>query len=174
MGAMKPIKQPGLIVARPGEGESVDLGGLGVNFKVWGHQTSGRLAVVEHPIASRRLVPPHIHTMEDEVSYVLQGRIGARIGDETVEAGPGTYIYKPCNVPHTFWNPGSEPARILEIICPAGFDDFFVETAEFFGTGGKPGSPEHEQIAQRYHLSFFMDWVAELKQRYSLKLLGEP
>ncbi|MBI2999029.1 MAG: cupin domain-containing protein [Deltaproteobacteria bacterium] len=171
---MEAKEQAGLIIVCPGQGKSVNLGGLGVDFKVWGYQTGGRLAIVEHPIAPYRLVPPHTHTMEDELSYVLQGRIGVRVGDEIAEAGAGTYIYKPCNVPHTFWNPGSEPARLLEIICPAGFENYFMEIAELFEKGGKPGGPEHETIAGRYHESHFMDWVPELKQRFGLKVLGEP
>src|SRR5205814_6787843 len=97
---------------------------------------------------------------------------GAR-GDEVAEAGPGTYIYKPCGVPHTFWNPTDRPARLLEIICKAGFENYFVEIAELFATGPKPGGTEHEAIAARYNESHFMDWVPEPKARYGLKLLGE-
>jgi uncharacterized cupin superfamily protein len=111
--------------------------------------------------------------MEDELSYVLEGRIGARIGDEIVEGGAGTYIYKPCGVPHTFWNPTDQPARLLEIICKAGFENYFVEIADLFVAGGKPGGAEHHAIAARYHETHFMDWVPELKARYGLKLLGE-
>src|SRR5262249_3225723 len=112
MAAMTHVKQGGLIVVRPGEGKSVNFGGLGAQFKVWGYQTSGRLAIVENPIAPYRLVPPHVHTMEDELSYVLEGKIGVRIGDEIVEAKRGTYVYKPFNVRHTVWNPGPRPAGV--------------------------------------------------------------
>jgi uncharacterized cupin superfamily protein len=111
--------------------------------------------------------------MEDELSYVLEGRVGVRVGDEVAEAGPGTYIYKPCGVPHTFWNPTDQPARLLEIICKAGFENYFVEISDLFATGAKPGGAEHEAIAARYNESHFMDWVPELKARYGLKLLGE-
>ena len=164
-----------LLVVGPGEGKSIKLGkGLGVDFKVWGHQTGGRFAVVEHPIEARVLVPPHTHMMEDELSYVLEGRVGVRVGDEVAEAGPGTYIYKPCGVPHTFWDPTDQPARLLEIICTAGFENYFVEISELFASGVKPGGPEHEAISARYHETHFMDWVPELKARYGLKLLGEP
>ncbi len=76
-----------LLVVGPGEGRSVQGQGLGVDFKVWGHLTGGRFAIVEHPIEGRRLVLPHTHTMEDELSYVLQGRVGVRVGDEVAEAG---------------------------------------------------------------------------------------
>ena len=71
--------------------------------------------------------PLHLHTREDEYSYVLQGRMGALLGDDVVEAGPGDLVYKPRNQWHTFWNAGDEPTRILEIISPAGFEQFFAE-----------------------------------------------
>jgi mannose-6-phosphate isomerase-like protein (cupin superfamily) len=156
------------------DGQLVDLGGLGVHFKLWGKESGGRVSIVEHPMQPRRLVPPHVHSMEDEVSYVVHGRFGARIGDEILTAGPGDYIYKPCGVPHTFWNPTDEPALLVEVIAPAGFEVFFLETAEFFQAGGKPGSPEHGKIAERYGLTFFDDWIPELTARFGLKLLGEP
>ena len=162
-----------LLVAQ-GDGQAVDLGGLGVQFKVWGRDTGGRLSVVEHPMQPRRLVPPHTHHLEDELSYVVEGRFGARIGDRILEAGPGTYIYKPCGIPHTFWNPTDEPALLVEVIAPAGFENFFLETAELVQNGGRPGSPEHVKIASRYDLTFFGDWIPELTKRYGLKLLGEP
>jgi quercetin dioxygenase-like cupin family protein len=170
------VQESRLLVVGPGQGESIQLGkGMGVDFKVWGHQTGGRFAIVEHPIDARRLVPPHTHLMEDELSYVLEGRVGVRIGNEYAEAGPGTYIYKPCGVPHTFWNPTDQPARLLELIYAAGFENYFVEISDLFASGaGKPGGPEHEAISVRYHETHFMDWVPELKARYGLKLLGEP
>ncbi len=76
-------------------------------------------------------------------------------------------------MPHPSWNPTDQPARLLEIICNAGFENYFVEISELFATGAKPGGTEHEAIAARYNESHFMDWVPELKARYGLKLLGE-
>ena len=71
--------------------------------------------------------PLHRHTREDEYSYVLEGRMGALLGDDVVEAGPGDLVFKPRDQWHTFWNAGDEPCRILEIIAPAGFEGFFEE-----------------------------------------------
>src|SRR5215204_5539209 len=90
-----------------GEGKSVWLGGLGVDFKIYGEQTAGSLSIVEHPIEPGRLVPPHVHADEDEYSYILQGEIGARIGNQEIGATPGSYVFKPRAIPHTFWNAGS-------------------------------------------------------------------
>lgn len=161
---------------KAGEGKSVRLGGLGVVFKIAGIETGERLSVVEHPIDPGRLIPPHVHIKEDEYSYILQGKIGARIGDREATAGPGSYIFKPRNIPHTFWNAGQEPARLIEIISPAGFENFFDELAEIYAAAGT-GMPDQEKIrelGERYSLSFVMpEWVPELKAKYNLKLLGE-
>ena len=71
--------------------------------------------------------PLHRHNREDEYSFVLEGRMGALLGDDVVYAEPGDLVYKPRGQWHTFWNAGDKPARILEIISPAGFEQFFDE-----------------------------------------------
>jgi hypothetical protein len=53
---------------------------------------------------------------------VLEGRFGVQLGDEVLEAGPGDLLFKPRGVAHAFWNAGDEPARLLELISPAGFE----------------------------------------------------
>jgi len=64
----------------------------------------------------RRLVPPHTHENEHELSYVLEGDFGVRIGDREYKAGPGSYVFKAKGVPHTFWNAGPGPGRLLTLI----------------------------------------------------------
>jgi quercetin dioxygenase-like cupin family protein len=155
------------IVVKPGEGRSVWLGGMGVVFKVSGADTGGAFAVVEHPIEPGRLVLPHIHQHEDEYSYVLEGTIGARVGDHEVVAGPGNYLLKPRGVMHTFWNAGPDAARILEVIAPAGFENYFAELAE----AADPG--RRQELAAKYGVTYSSDWVAGLVSRFNLKLLGQ-
>jgi quercetin dioxygenase-like cupin family protein len=101
------------IVVEPGEGPAVWLGGMGVVYKVSGADTGGAFAVVEHPLDPGWLVLPHVHLHEDEYSYVLEGTIGARVGDHEVVAGPGSYVIKPRGLMHSFWNVGPAPARLL-------------------------------------------------------------
>src|SRR4051812_42249908 len=108
------------IVVEAGQGASVWLGGVGVDFKIPAAMTGGALSIVEHPLEPGRLIPPHIHYREDELSYVLRGEIGVRIGDRDYTAGPGSYVFKPRGIAHTFWNAGPEPAHLLEVIWPAG------------------------------------------------------
>ena len=80
------------LTVEPGEnrGKSYQAGGFGVLFKIFGSETGEALAVVEHPIDPRRLVPPHTHADVDEYSYILEGEIGARIGDRVISASKGT------------------------------------------------------------------------------------
>jgi len=150
----------------PGGGALVDLGGLGVHFKVRGEQTGGSFAIVEHPIEPRILVDPHIHRHEDELSYVLEGTIWARVGDREIEASPGSYVWKPRGVLHTFWNPGPEPARILEVISTAGFERLFEEVAELLERSSEPSEDAVYRLCEKYGLSFDRSWLADLESRF--------
>jgi quercetin dioxygenase-like cupin family protein len=154
------------IVVTPEEGRSVSLGGMGVVFKLGREDTGGAFAVIEHPIEPGRLVLPHVHQREDEYSYVLEGVIGARVGDQEITAAAGSYVIKPRGLMHTFWNPGPRPARLVEIIAPAGFEAYFVELAET-----DPG--RRQELAAKYGVTYSSDWVADLTSRYNLKLLGQ-
>ena len=94
-----------LTVVQPGEGTAGGLApGVGVVFKIRSEDTGGTLSIVEHPFDVGALVPPHVHTLEDEVSIVLEGEIGFRSGDQEVVLGPGGYIVKPRGEVHAMWN----------------------------------------------------------------------
>lgn len=67
----------------------------------------------------------HMHTNEDEFTYVLAGTFAAILVDQEIEAGPGDLVFKPRGEWHTFGNPGDVPTRVLEIISPAGLEQFF-------------------------------------------------
>ncbi|HEX6231918.1 MAG TPA: cupin domain-containing protein [Jiangellaceae bacterium] len=155
-------------VVYPGEGTSGTLGSIGVQFKLWGADTGGTVAIVEHPFPVGALVPPHRHTCEDEYSIVTEGRIGFRSGDHEVVLGQGGYITKPRGELHAMWNAGGEPARMIEIISPAGFEHFFREVAEMMATGPVPVH-DGMDLAERYGLEFEEpDWLPDLIARYGL------
>ena len=123
---------------------------------------------MEHPFRVGALVPPHLHTREDEYSIVTEGQIGFRSGDREVVLGPGGYITKPRGELHTMWNAGPEPARMIEVISPAGFEHFFREMADL-AAAGPPQLPEIMALADRYGLQFGQpDWLPELIARYHL------
>ena len=115
----------------PHDGKNVDFGSFGVRFMIWSEESGGGFSLAEHPIPPRTLVAPlHRHANEDEYSYVLEGRMGAQLGDEVVYAEKGDLVFKPRHQWHTFWNAGEEPCRILEIISPGGFEHLFEEMAD--------------------------------------------
>lgn len=148
-----------------GGGPLIDLGGVGVHFKVRGEQTGGRFAVVEHPVDPGVIVEPHRHQHEDELSYVLEGTIWARVGDKEMEATAGSYVWKPRQVLHTFWNAGPEPARILEVISPAGFENFFEELAGLLQSE-QQSEDDIAGLCDRYGLDFDHSWLPDLEARF--------
>jgi mannose-6-phosphate isomerase-like protein (cupin superfamily) len=150
-------------------GESVDLGGFGVIWKIPGAETAGRFSVVHHPLAPRALAAPlHRHTREDEYSYVLEGTLGALLGDEVVSAGPGSWVYKPRDQWHTFWNDGDTPCEIIEIISPAGFEEFFRQLADLFGAGAEPELARMGALCERYGIEMDPNSVPGLCERFGL------
>lgn len=168
----KSARAPDRLLIKSNEGKSVWLGGIGVVFKLSGEDTGGALSVVEHPLKPRTLVPPHEHHDTDEFSIVVEGRIGARIGNVVVEATPGCYVLKPRGIPHTFWNPTDEPARIIELICPPRFEGFFREAGKLF-EAGRPDVKQIGEIGRRYNMTLGWDeWIPELEKKYKLKLFG--
>jgi mannose-6-phosphate isomerase-like protein (cupin superfamily) len=165
---MADTQAPPLTVVRPGQGRAGELGGIGVVFKLWGRDTGGALSIVEHPFAVGALVPPHLHTREDEYSIVTEGEIGFRSGDREVVLGAGGYITKPRGELHTMWNAGSVPARMIEIISPAGFENFFAAMTEL-GADGPPRREDVVALAAEYGLEFGEPaWLPDLIQRYDL------
>jgi quercetin dioxygenase-like cupin family protein len=165
---------PPLTVVQPGEGKVGELGSIGVDFKLWGHDTNGALSIVEHPFPVGAIVPPHLHTREDEYSIVTEGKIGFRSGDREVVLGPGGYITKPRGEIHTMWNAGKTPARMIEVINPAGFEGFFDELSDMLGAG--PPVPEVlAGLAERYGLEFGApDWLPDVIARFELTPLPGP
>ncbi len=101
--------------------------------------------------------PKHVHTKEDEVFYVLRGRIRIWRGEETIVAGPGESVFMPRNVPHTYQNIGTSDSRVLIVITPGNIQAFFEEAA-----------------ARKLLVPRDMDEITKLCERYGIKILGPP
>jgi mannose-6-phosphate isomerase-like protein (cupin superfamily) len=156
-------------VLGPDEGKRVSLGGLGVRFMIDAARSGGGFSLVEHPIAPRTLAAPmHVHEHEDEYSYVLEGRMGAQIGDHVIEAGPGELVFKPRGIPHAFWNPTDEPCRLLEIISPGGFEQQFADVAACMPADGPPDIEGIAKAQARYGLAMDFTTIPSLCQEHGL------
>ena len=159
-------------IVGPQDGKAGFLGSIGVRFMTFGDETGERFSLVEHPMGPRALAAPlHLHTREDEYSYVVKGRMGALLGDEVVYAEEGDLVHKPRNQWHTFWNAGDTPCRILEIIAQSGFEHFFNELGEQMAAAKAvsvkdvPGLP---QLGERYGHYFQPESIPEICRKHGL------
>ena len=162
------LTAPALKVVGPQDADEGFLGSIGVRFMIDGIEAGERFSLVEHPMSPRALAAPlHRHTREDEYSYVLEGRMGALLGEEVVYAEAGDFVFKPRDQWHTFWNAGEEECRILEIIAPGGFEHFFDELGDL---KKRPDfAPEMlGELGSRYGLEFQPESVPRLLEEHSL------
>jgi mannose-6-phosphate isomerase-like protein (cupin superfamily) len=98
-------------------------------IKARGSDTRGALGVVETVIPRGHGPPLHVHRNEDEGFYVLSGSIEILRGEERFRAEPGTFVYLPRDVPHTFL--GIDETRILGLVMPAGLEEAFEDPDRF-------------------------------------------
>ena len=154
----------------PDGGKAVDLGSIGARFMAWTEETGGGFSLVEHPMPPRHLAAPvHKHSREDEYSFVVEGRMGALLGDDVVYAEVGDLAFKPRDQWHTFWNAGDEPCRILEIISPGGFEHFFDELGDM--VDAQEMDPEKlAALGARYGLEVKPETIPELCERFGLEV----
>lgn len=146
-------------------------GPLGAVLMLGRDRTAGQLSVLEHPLAPRALGSPvHTHRDEDEYSVVLEGVVGAQVGEQVIQAGPGAVVVKPRGVPHAFWNPTDQPARLLEIISPSGFEQYFAGLADILSGPGSPDPGQLAALAGRYGLDVDLSSIPRLAAAYGLEL----
>ena len=166
---MTPVGSGGVpsspIVVPHSAGEFFDRNGFGIHWKIDGNQTGRRFSVVHHPLAPRVLAAPlHRHNREDEYSYVLSGTMGGLLGDDVVTAGPGTWVFKPRHQWHTFWNAGDTPCEIIEVISPAGFEDFFRGLRNSW-----PDMTKVQSLCAQYELEIDGTSVPGLCERFGVR-----
>jgi quercetin dioxygenase-like cupin family protein len=99
-------------------------------FLVTGEQSGGAYFAMEAFVPPGGGPPPHIHTLEDETFYILDGRCGFRVGERRFTAGPGDFVSVPRGTVHNFRNDGDGLSRIILTFTPAGIEKFFLETLE--------------------------------------------
>jgi len=117
--------------------------------------TGGRLTVIEaHTLSGE---PVHVHTREDEYFYVLEGRIIVRCGDETFSAGPGSFVFLPRNIPHSWDVHGGGLAKLLMMTAPAMLEEFL---REFHA----PTEDSREKIAEKYGITFLHKLVSSASE----------
>ncbi|HEY6407796.1 MAG TPA: cupin domain-containing protein [Ktedonobacteraceae bacterium] len=139
--------------------------------KILGVDTDGHFSLMEATMAPRELVIPHTHTREDEFTFVHRGEIGARVGEQEVTVEAGSFLFKPRGIPHAMWNPTDEPAILLEIISPSGFEQFFVEVSRIPGGFHPSNRARIDELAAKYGQRFHYDaeWLPEVIAKHHLQ-----
>jgi quercetin dioxygenase-like cupin family protein len=105
---------------------SVWYSGWLLTFLATGEETNGQFALMEQVARKGNVPPRHIHHREDETFYIVEGEMTFSVGDETIKATPGTMVFAPRDIPHSF-TIDSEQVRVLVMVAPAGAEGFFKE-----------------------------------------------
>ncbi|MBV9414960.1 MAG: cupin domain-containing protein [Solirubrobacterales bacterium] len=155
-------------IVLPGEGRELP----GILFRVAAAQAAGSFSIVEHPYQPGVLIPPHLHDGADQVTYVIEGEVGIRIGDDIFNAPAGAYVIKPRGIPHTHWNATTHPARVMEITTPGEFEGFFDELGALLAASRSHDAAALNEIGERHATHFLMDWVPELTHTYGVRIPG--
>jgi len=136
----RPRAQPKVV--RPGEGECLEAFGDRVWLVLTTRDTDGQLVLIVTETPAGSGPPLHVHAWEDELAIVQSGHYEFEVGVSRIAAGPGTVVYCPREIPHTFCVVGDEPGRLFTCLRPGGFDDFFRRSAKEFSTG----APDIRQV----------------------------
>jgi quercetin dioxygenase-like cupin family protein len=137
------------IVRMPGEGRNVTLAGQPMAFLVTG-EDSKHTCMFDWTLPAGFSTGLHVHRVQEETFYVLEGECEWRVGDQLIRATRGTYLFIPPGVPHNIANASDRPARLLMTISPPGHEHYFEELAEVAGRGGHPDPKVISELRARY------------------------
>ena len=165
LGAMSQSTMQAAALHRPhDEGDAYWGPGDRYTFLVTGDESGGAYFSMYALVPPNGGPPPHIHEHEDETFYVLEGRPTFRIGDRTIEAGPGAFVNIPRGTLHNFHNGTDETLRMVLTFTPSGIEHFFQEclerahdiTQECPDNVDEVG-PRFMEAGPRYGITFFPD-----------------
>jgi quercetin dioxygenase-like cupin family protein len=166
-------------LVEPDSARLLQLGGMGLTVEVANERLAGRAAAMRIRLEARRVIPPHLHHREDEVTFVLRGPIGVQVSHEEFEAPPGSLVVAPMDLFHAYWSPGDDHVEFVTFITPGGFEHFFEEFHSAFDSVNSGGVDPSEVAARRatladnYGLEHSRERLDALRERHGLRALGE-
>ena len=134
-----------------------------MTFKATAETTGGAYALMEAVAPAASGPPLHVHHREDESFWILEGAVTVRCGDETFTARPGSYVFLPRDVPHTFVVEGDAPARMLSMATPGGLEGYFATVGRPAENDGLPPAAPLDVAA-----------LARVGEEYDIEILGPP
>jgi quercetin dioxygenase-like cupin family protein len=137
------------VIRMPGEAEGVVLAGQPLAFLVTGADTK-HTSMFDWTLPAGFSTGLHVHRVQEETFYVLEGECRWQIGDRGVRATPGTYVFIPPGVPHNIANAADKPARVIMTVSPPGHERYFEELARVVARGGPPDAKVIAELRSRY------------------------
>ena len=139
------------LVLKAGEGKRVEARGSVMSFKLTAANTAEGMSLMERelPAGATRISPAHAHKEMLEAFYILEGQIDFKLDSETASCGPGSFVFVPGGVGHTFWNSGETPARLLIIHSPA-LDGYFEALSALWSEAEPPSTEQESELMSRF------------------------
>ena len=131
----------------------IRIGGLEIRYLVDGTVSGTATGMFELTVGPGARVPPaHSHSGNEEIVYVLGGKLRYSVGDETRDLGPGDRMHTPRGVVHAFSNPHDQPAKALIMLTPDIGAQYFRDIAEIAGAAGGPDPAKMAAMMTKYGL----------------------
>ena len=146
------------LVLDPNEGKLLQISDHPITFKATRNDTNGAYSLFEANLVGGG-PGQHIHTDEDEALYILEGELNVKLGEEIFLAESGSFVFLPRNVLHTFWRANEKPVKLLVIISPPEFEEFFFDVV------GNEQEISGETFGER---------AMDISDKYNVKFLGPP
>jgi quercetin dioxygenase-like cupin family protein len=153
------------LAIREGEGEARWWFGALAEIKATAADTGGQMTIVEVTEPPGAQAPLHVHHRDDEGFWILDGEVTFEVGDETIEASAGDYVFGPRDIPHRF-TVGDRGCRMLFILVPGGIEDVITATSEPAPSRALPPPPDKEPTAEE------LDGLKAVVQKHGYELLA--
>ena len=138
---------------QPREQPIIRIGGLEIRYLVDGTESGAGMGMFELMVpAGGRVPPPHSHTNNEEIVYVLEGALRYSVDGEVRDLKPGERMYTPRGSVHGFSNPHDRPARALIVLTPDIGAQYFRDIADVVGAPGGPNPAKMAEVMTRYGL----------------------
>lgn len=137
------------VIRRPDDFSGVRLAGQPMAFLVTGKDTK-YTSMFDWTVPARFSTRRHVHRVQEETFYVVEGECEWEIGEETMRATPGTFVFIPPGVPHNIANTTDKPARVIMTVSPPGHEHYFEELAKLASIGTKPDPTAIGDLRRRY------------------------
>jgi quercetin dioxygenase-like cupin family protein len=140
------------------------FGALAV-IKTTAAETGGQLTIIDITDPPGLEAPLHVHHRDDEGFWMLEGSATFEVGDTTIEARAGDYIFGPRDIPHRY-TAGDNGCRMLFIMVPGGMEDVVRATSEPAASRTLPPPPDQEPTAEE------MEALKAVIKEHGYELLG--